>query len=218
MVGSILLSTLALEGCYFFRKRKPGQAGPATSGVIGAPIGQKAGGVDSTLLASVHAITTDQPPAAVRPDPDVMVRRLLLQYREEGSVVAREIGRVEQYRLLLGGASEDFATKPQESYDATSLLAKLKVAEEVCRGLVAPNSTEHPGWETILPASVDDTSSNIVFLVQRIIGIPTSQISDETVSDLGQILDTARENGRYTENSYIPVCAALVIDANALLL
>lgn len=207
-----------MDGCYFFRKRKSGKHNDDPSGVIGAPIGQRAGGVDNTLLSSVYAISTDQPPAAVRPDPDTVVRRLLLQYRAEGTVVAREIGRVEQYRLLLGGASEDFATKPQESYDATSLLADLKVAEEVCRGLVAPSSSDHPGWSTILPAGPSETSANIQFLIQRILGIPTANIDNDRLTSLGQILDSAREGGTYTLNSYIPVCASLVIDADALFL
>ena len=58
------------------------------------PPGDKAGGMDEAALARVRAIATDKPPAAIRPDPDLYVRRLLRQYRDEGPLVAREIGRV----------------------------------------------------------------------------------------------------------------------------
>lgn len=205
----------SLASCYFFRKRDTG--GEETSGLAVDSIGNRAGGLDREALDRVHAIATDYSPAALRPDPDLVVRQLLLQYRDEGSTVARQIGEVESYRLLLGGANEDFSVAPQESYDATSLLANLKVAEEICEGLVAPTAREHPGWESILPAVPSDTSTNLAFLAQRILGLPLSHVGDDVIGSLDSILNTALDNGQITERSYIPVCATLVLDARALL-
>ncbi len=211
--------SVAESGCYFFRKRKTGSHANNSDipSILSKPLGSRAGGVNEQALAALHAIDTTHAPASVRPDPDVFVRRLLLQYRPSGATLAREIGRVEQYRLLLGGASEDFVTKPSLTYDATSLLANLKVAEELCQGLVAPDAIKHPGWDSILPKSVADSDGNIRFLAQRLIGIPSSEIADATVVKLRGILDTAKVGGSYTAASYVPVCTTLVVDAQALL-
>ena len=179
--------------------------------------GGKAGEMDASLLASVHSNTSQRAPAAIRPDPDTYIRALLRQYREEGPLIARDIGRVEDYRPLLGGANEDFSKAPQESYDATSLLAVQKVSEEICRSLIAPGS-DHPGWNTILPAPAAEATANIRFLAQRFIGLPSSQISAEALAALESILNDARSNGQITLDSYIPVCVALSVDAEALLL
>lgn len=216
-IFSLILSTLS--SCYFFRKRKPGEDTSTSSGVVGESLGVRAGGVDQDALATVHAITSSYAPAAIRPDPDMLVRNILLEYREQGSVVAREIGRVESYRMLLGGASQDFTITPQETYDATSLLAKLKVAEEICEGLVAPDSDQHPGWTTILPSDPTSTSENILFLAQRFKGVPSSNIDTATQESLAAILSTATEDdGSYSNESYIPVCATLILDAESMLL
>ncbi len=212
------LLILQLEGCYFFRKKSTGtQAQSVAAGaVIGQSIGSRAGGANEQALQEVYGVNSDIPPAAIRPDPDTVVRNLLLQYREQGATVAREIGRVEQYRLLLGGATEDFSKPPQDTYDATSLLAIYQVAEEVCVGLIAPDS-RHPGWETILPYSAAEVRGNISFLTQRITGQPSEKISNETLSGLEEILDAQRQ-GSVRLTDYVPVCAALVVDAEALLL
>lgn len=216
----LALVSQTLSACYVFKKRSvsEGTKQASVAEVLGASLGEKAGELNENALAEVHAITTTHAPAGVRPDPDTFVRQLLLQYRQQGSVVAREIGRVEQYRMLLGGASNNFAIVPQESYDATSLLAELKVAEEVCEGLVSPDSRQHAGWKSILPAAAVDTGANITFLAQRLIGLPSSNITAEALSQLNAILQTALVNGQITNASYIPVCATLLIDAEALLL
>ncbi|MCX6128445.1 MAG: hypothetical protein NTX25_05190, partial [Proteobacteria bacterium] len=172
VLAIFILQTIA--GCYVFRKKSvkdSSRQGSATA-LLGSSLGEKAGEINTEALQSVYAVTTSHAPAGVRPDPDTFVRELLLQYREQGAVVAREIGRVEQYRMLLGGANNNFSIVPQESYDATSLLAELKVSEEVCRGLVDPDKNLQSGWESILPADPSDTSSNIHFLAQRLTGIP----------------------------------------------
>lgn len=179
--------------------------------------GGRAGGLDEALLTAVHSVATEQPPAAIRPDPDTHIRILLRQYREEGSVIAQEIGRVEDYRALLGGASEDFSKAPQLTYDSTSLLAVQKVAEDVCEGLVAPTS-RHSGWETILPAAPEETDANLKFLAQRLIGLPSNEIGSSVIAALDEILRLSLEEGEVTLRSYIPVCVALSIDAEALLL
>lgn len=212
----VVLSGL-LQSCFFFKKRSTDDDNGDGS-VIGAPLGNRAGGAIPERLSEIYGITSPYAPAAVRPDPDTMVRQLLLQYREPSATVAREIGRVEKFRLLLGGASEDFSTQPQESYDATSLLATMKVAEEVCAGLVAPDPNIHGNWTSILPAGPTDVASNVRFLIQRITGMPSSQIAAGAQSALSDLAAKAKVNGSYTNASYVPVCAALIIDAEALLL
>ena len=220
IVSNLILFGLVcqiLSGCYFFRKRSPGVEA-TTSGVVGESLGAKAGSVDEEALALVHAISSSYPAAGIRPDPDVMVRNLLLEYRDRGSTVAREIGRVEAYRLLLGGANQDFTIVPQDTYDATSLLAKLKVAEEICMGLVAPDEDLHPDWDSILPAGPEDSATNVLYLAQRFQGKPSSAVSAETIQSLNSILETGRSEGSLSESSYIPVCATLILDADFLLL
>lgn len=226
---ALLVVCQMLSACYIFNffQKKAGDddsGGDVFSGVIlGQTLGEKAGGLDEAALAAVYGVATSHPPAALRPDPDLFVRRLLLEYRDEGATVARQIGEVEQFRLLLGGASEDFAKMPQESYDATSLLAVHKVAEEVCRGLVAPNPWEHPGWSTILPYGGDQEADNIAWLAQRILGKPSTGIASEKLTALQAIMDA--EEPFVTQNwwadgnvyvKYIPVCATLALDAEAL--
>ena len=178
----------------------------------------KAGSLDETAVDSLRGLTSLLPPAAVRPDPDLFVRRLLRQYRADGTLLAREIGRVEDYRLLLGGATENFSTVPQETYDSTSLLASQTVAAEICAGLVAPNSYTHPGWNTILPNDVADVSGNVLFLAQRIIGIPTQRLSNSALQALQQMVGLSAVQNVITLESYIPACIALTSDAEALLL
>lgn len=214
----IVMLCLSLSSCYFFRKRKTGAESGAEASTLGGGLGGRAGGANAAQLEAIRAISSDHPPAGIRPDPDVFVRRLLLQYRSEGSTVARQIGQVESYRLLLGGASEDFSVTPQESYDATSLLAKFKVAEEICRGLVDPNATEHPGWQTILPKPASQSAENISFLAQRFLGIPSSEVSSSVLSSLSDILTAGSQGGEVSNSSYVLVCTGLLLDAESLLL
>jgi len=228
-ISVILLLTQIMSGCYFFnffdKKHSSSQdeTDVYTGTVIGQSLGEKAGGPDEAALASIRAIATEHAPAAIRPDPDLFVRRLLLQYRSEGATVARQIGTVERFRMLLGGATEDFAQMPQETYDATSLLAVFKVAEEVCRGLVAPNSSEHEGWSTILPYGADQETENITWLAQRITGTPSWDISAEAIEQLQAIMEA--EEPHIAENwwargnpyvKYIPACATLALDAESM--
>ena len=88
--------------------------------MIGQTLGNQAGGAIDSELSNLYAMTTSHLPAAIRPDPDIYVRNLLLQYRPKGATLAQEIGQVEQFRLLMGGAPEDFAKAPATEYDATS--------------------------------------------------------------------------------------------------
>jgi hypothetical protein len=214
--------SLGLQGCFIFdffgRKGGGSGGGGAVSGVLGQPLGSQAGGKDDAALAALYAVTTDVAPAAVRPDPDLMVRRLLRQFRPEGTTVARETGRVENFRLLLGGASEDFQTAPAETYDATSLLATLKVAEEICTGLVAPTSWQHPGWSTILPAAPRDLDTNLRWLAQRMTGVPSGKIADDSIASLRAITEDTADGDPLAHEHYVPACATLAVDAASLLL
>lgn len=181
-------------------------------------LGAKAFGADETILTTVRDVTTSIAPAAVRPDPDLYAKRLLKQYRSDGVVMAREIGGTEPFRALLGGASEDFKTSPQETYDATSLLANQKVAEDVCEALVAPNSSEHPGWQTVLPGAAREVDANLKFLAQRFLGKPSSDISQDVIDALTEIVNTAANGAQVSFTHYIPACVMLSMDAEALLL
>ena len=219
-----------LSGCYimdFFDSDKSSKGG-STSAVMGTvtgtPLGKKAGGVNEEALEEVYAISAVHAPAAVRPDPDLYVRNLLKSYRDESVVLARQVGRVENYRLLLGGASEDFSKTPQTDYDATSLLAVYKVAQEVCIGLVAPNWWVHKGWETILPNAASAEAKNILWLAQRFLGKSSADISQDKLNSLQTILDSEEAYlvdewwGSHEYAKYVPVCATLAIDAEALYL
>lgn len=222
----LLFVSLSLSGCYifnFFNKDDSSSSSSATfSGTVaGQPLGSRAGGVNSAALALVHAEETEYAPAAIRPDPDTYIRQLLRQYRAPGATIARQIGNIASYRLLLGGATEDFNKQPQDSYDATSLLTTFAVAQEVCIGLVSPNAWNHEGWETILPYSASDEDGNIRWLAQRFIGKKTSDIDEEKITSLKAILAAEESYVNYSSGNYdkyIPVCAALAMDAEALFL
>ena len=221
-----------LSGCYvldFFQKkqndRSPASEGLFAGVVVGTPLGPRAGSLDEALLVSVHAVPASHPPAAIRPDPDVYIRRLLLQYRQEGVVVARQIGAIEPFRLLLGGATQDFSKVPQEEYDATSLLAVFKVAEEVCKALVAPIKDAHPGWTTILPYAPENVNANLSWLAQRFIGLPIQMIDPSVVPAIVNIMNLegpALANTSWALSNpyavYVPACATLALDAEALYL
>lgn len=211
-----------LQSCYllnfFNRKHNADEGGGDASEVLGDNLGAKAGGRDEAALASVYAVPSVKSPAAVRPDPDVFARRLLRQFRAEGTTLARVIGDVENYRVLLGGATLDFSTAPANGYDATSVLATMKVAEEICKALVSPNSWQHPGWSTILPNPVTDVRSNLVFLVQRISGIKSSEVSEQKISQLELILTNAQGSDDLSAEAYVDPCTAVVLDAQAMLM
>lgn len=219
----MLTIVMTLQSCYFVdffrRSRDAGESGEGNSSdVLGDDLGAKAGGRNDAALASVYAVATTKAPAAVRPDPDLLARRLLRQFRSEGTTLARSIGEVENYRQLLGGASIDFATAPATGYDATSVLAAMKVAEEICRALVAPSDWEHPGWQTILPAAVTDVRTNLVFLAQRITGVSSNDLSSAKIDQLETIFDNANTDGQVTADDYVSPCTAVVLDAQAMLM
>lgn len=208
---------LALAGCGRKSKSKAAAASGGAGDLSG--LGARAGSADEVRLGTVYGLTENvYAPSGVRPDPDLFVRRMLRQFRAEGSTIAQEIGRVENYRLLLGGASEDFRTTPQEGYDATSLLALQTVAEEVCRGLVNPTGWEHPGWNTILPSPPAEIDANLHFLAKNILGVPASKVDETRLAPLRAMVNLAAVSGQITNASYIPACAALSLDAEALLL
>jgi len=217
ILALLLVAELLATGCYFFRKKKAGGSG--SNAVMSTVVtGPRASAVNRTLLDEIHAVRTEHAPAAIRPDPDVFVRRLLLEYRKEGATVARQIGLVENYRLLLGGASDDFITSPQEGYDATSLLAKLKVGELICEGLVDPSGGAHGNWTSILPHDVAEREANIRFLIQRLTGLPSPDIPEEKFASLLNILESqVSMEGKLDFSSYVVVCATLIIDSESLL-
>ncbi len=215
-----LALTVSVSGCFVIEKDKTSSGGKsgATGEVLGASLGDHAGVENPPALDAIHAMATTHAPAPVRPDPDLIVRQTLLQYRDTGSTVAREIGRVEQFRMLLGGANATFTVAPQEGYDSTSILAQLKVAEELCKSLVNPNGNDQPGWSSILVADPSDTDTNVKFLMQRMLGIPAARIDATSVADLKSIIDDAKVKGKITRASYVPACATLMLDAEGLLL
>ncbi|MES2746650.1 MAG: hypothetical protein V4655_14550 [Bdellovibrionota bacterium] len=219
-LSALVVLSLMGTGCSFFEKTESKSGGKqgAGSGVLGASLGAPASGEDAEQLTALYGVATTHAPAPVRPDPDLIVRNLLLQYRESGSTVAREIGRVEEFRMLLGGANVTFTVTPQETYDSTSLLAEMKVAGEICRSLINPSSNDHPGWATILPAEPTKLSENLSFLAQRFLGVPTDRIDPVSLETLTTIVNASKKDGAIKLESYIPACVTLVLDAEALLL
>ena len=213
-IATAALAVLA-EGCYFLQERKfPLKEAASSDAVLGLPLGEKAGGPDENGLQELYLLKTAIPPAALRPDPDLYARQRLREYRAEGKTIAKLIGDIEPYRPLLGGASEDFRTVPAETYDATSLLAVGKVAENICRALVDPNASEHPGWGTILPYDPTDFRGNLRVLAQKITGMPAAEVSDATLDALQDLMDA---DGLKGTAAYVTPCVALLIDANSLL-
>lgn len=212
----------------FFSGRSGGSGGSSSASsnvpdVIGQALPGRANEFDRALLDSAHGVTSIYPPAAIRPDADTYARNLLLQYRDKGDTVARVIGDTEGYRLLLGGASIDFQKTPQTEYDATSLLANLTVAGEICTALVAPEPWAHPGWQTVLPYDVQDLEANLNFLTQRFLGISTADISETKIDSLKNLVNTHKEaseiaNMSYQFEDYVPACIALALDVESLLL
>lgn len=221
---SLLLVSLTLSGCYvvnFFNlKGRGGATQDSDTEVLGDDLGEKAGGRDDEALASVYSVSAVNYPAAVRPDPDLLARRLLRQFRPEGTTLARVIGEVENFRGLLGGASADFATAPASGYDATSVLTVMKVAEDVCLALVAPNSWQHPGWQTILPSPASDVATNLQFLLQRFTGVASDAIPSTKIDRLKALYDqsVATEADNSALDHYVAPCTAVVLDAQAMLM
>lgn len=214
----LLLALIAtgLQSCYFFKPKKVSQASPSGS-IQGPAIAKASTGPDEAALASLALVTHEVAPAPVRPNPDAFARQLLLMFRSEGTGIAKQIGRVENYRMLLGGASDDFTTEVQATYDATSLLANLKVVEEVCTGLVDPSRNIHGDWQTILPADTSDVDTNIRFLYTRLMGVPSSAVPAADISDLTGILNQAATSaGNYDHEHYVSVCSAILLNAQML--
>ncbi|NBW81042.1 hypothetical protein EBR21_04740 [bacterium] len=178
----------------------------------------KAGGEDPVGLARVHAESFSSAPAAIRPDPDLYARRLLKQFRPDGNTMARQLGLVEQYRLMLGGASDDFRTVPQDTYDATSLLTLQKVAQEICTALVAPNSWSQPGWSTILPEPPARIEANIRSLMKKFLGVSENSLDSSAVAELIDMVNAEAVKGVIANESYVTACTAIAMDAEALLL
>lgn len=213
-------------GCSFFDaflkgkspKRQDATAQLELGAVIGESLGPKAYGPDEAELNNLYAITTAHSPAPIRPDADVHFRRLLLQFRSEGTQVARLIGEIEAYRDLLGGANQDFSKKPLEDYDATSLLAIMKASELICEALVAPTPEKHGTWETILPNDASQVTANITFLYQRFSGNLSASLTSDDLASLTGIFKSWSPSGIYDANSYVPVCVALSVDGEVLFL
>jgi hypothetical protein len=213
-------------GCSFFDsflkgkspKRQDASAQLELGAVIGESLGPKAYGPDEAELNNLYAITTSHSPAPIRPDADVHFRRLLLQFRSEGTQVARLIGEIEAYRDLLGGANQDFSKKPLEDYDATSLLAIMKASELVCEALVAPTPEKHGNWETILPHDASQVTPNITFLYQRFSGNLSASLTSDDLASLTGIFKSWSPSGIYDAGRYIPVCVALSVDGEVLFL
>ena len=209
-------TTLTFIQCQGFKKKSKDSSSGGPLDL--EPLGPRAGSQIPLALSLVHATSAGAPPALVRPDPDYVVRRLIRQFRPESAVVAQEIGRIEGYRALLGGASADFATPPQETYDATALLALQTVALSVCRGLVAPSPRQHPGWSTILPAPPSQVLANVTFLATTIQGLPASHMDAPLLAGAVDLVNMSLENNTIGYSSYIPACASMVLSAQGLTL
>lgn len=179
---------------------------------------EKAGEADTSALAQVHAEAFASAPAPIRPDPDLYARRLLRQFRSDGNTLARQLGLVEQYRLMLGGATDDFRTVPQDSYDATSLLTLQAVAQEICIALVAPDPSVHFGWQSVLPEVPENVTANVRWLMRKMHAVPDASLSGSAVGELVEMVQADAVKGVIVAASYITACTAMAMDAEALLL
>lgn len=212
-----MAASLLLNSCYFFMPKKI-KSTNSSEAFSGETLGNKASSgpivADIEALALVnHAVA----PAPVRPDPDQYAKLLLLMFHSNDVGVARQLGRVEQYRLLLGGATEDFSTMPQNTYDATSLLAKMKVVEDICSSLINPVSWIHGDWQSILPYQASETDQNISFLSSRLLGTTTSDLSSEDLAILNEILVLGKNtDDEFSVEHYVPVCSAILMNSEIL--
>ena len=206
----------------FFRRKRGQNENSASDDiqgeVLGDTLGAKAGLRNQTLLTALWAVNASHAPAAVRPDPDLLARRMLRQFRTEGTTLARTIGAVENYRSLLGGAPQDFLTFPADGYDATSVLANMKVAEQLCSSLVAPSSWQHPGWNTILPYALSSKRENLTWMLQRMTGVSSTKFTTATIDSLVTILDKNNGDADLGSEDYVAPCMAVMIDAQSLFL
>ncbi len=225
-IGILLILSSLLHGCYFYEffAKKPDDDASFTDDVqdvLGISLGPKAGSLklDQDALNQVYNVTTSIPPAAIRPDPDLFPRLMLRQFRTEGTTLARSIGRIEKLKQLHGGATTDFATAPSETYDATSVLAQFKIAEQLCQALVSPLPWQEIGWSTILPNPAGQVRENLRYLAQRFTGLPLSQISDTQLIALEQIYQSNSQtiNIQTGFENYIAPCTALAVDAHSML-
>lgn len=200
------------QGCWLFKSRSDGDgSGSEVAAVLGGSLGSRAKDADESWLDSLRQIDAAAPPAPIRLDPDLHGRRLLRRFRPEGLAIAQAVSTIEAFRPLLGGASVDFKTTPQESFDATSLLAHRKVMESLCESLVAPSQS---GWQTILPAPISDSDTNLDYLAVQILGLPEDRIAAESREVARSVLGPESEGLR----RYILPCVALALDAEALFL
>jgi len=216
-VFTVVILFFTLNSCRFFGFKGKKSSLSSYSQFDSLPF-ERAGGYKSDLLDGVHALTSNIPAAPVRPDPDLFGRRLLRQFRSEDSTLSRAISSIEDYKSLLGGASIDFRVAPQESYDATSILAIQRVSEILCQALVAPTAWAQPGWGSILEFGAHDKQKNIVSLFTRLTGKPESDLTADKSAQLQAILEMETTNGKMTDASYTGVCVAILSDTESLLL
>lgn len=222
----LMILGIILQSCYFVDYFNPNAQEEAQNenarkqapSVIGNSLGNRAGNAIQSALDAVYQITSKHPPASLRPDPDMYPRRLLLRFRTEGVDVARELGLLEDYRSLLGGASIDFQTPPQTEYDATSYLASLNLAQRICTSLINPNTSNYPTWQSILPHPPEEKDLNIKYLAGKLLGIPGEKVPQEKIDQLKNLLERDEDTNTLVRSSYIPVCTALTLDAEGLLL
>jgi len=209
-----LSAALNVSGCKLKRTLIEESAAPSLDEI---PF-SKAGTEITGALAQVHSSSLVSAPAGVRPDPDLFARRLLKLFRSDGNTFARQLGQIEEYRLMLGGASDAFRTVPQSGYDSTSLLTLQKVAQLICVSVVAPSPSLHPGWESVLPNPPSEVELNIRFLMSRMLGLKESALNASSVAELSELVTAFSDSGVVTNESYVNACTALSLDGEALLL
>lgn len=214
VIGLFVFGALGSSGCQL--KRRLVEA-PEENTLDAIPFA-KAGSEVENSLNDLRANAFQSAPAAVRPDPDLFARRLLKQFRPDGNTMARQLGKIEQFRLMLGGATDDFRTVPQNGYDSTSLLTLQKVAHLICTSLVDPDPSEHPGWENVLPNASSEIALNIKFLMSKILGLSESSLNPTSVSELSDMVTELKASGLDVTESYVYACTAIALDGEALLL
>ncbi len=168
-------------------------------------LGDKALGAQDFYLQQIRNTPAALAPALIRPDPDLVMKNLLKSMTPSNLKLAKQLGIVEKYRLLLGGAPEDLSTLPQSNYDSTSLITIQALSSIVCTYILNNNSFT---W------SAKDSNTGVSYLAQRITGLSSN--SDEFQQNLSAWKGLVTTTKSYSD--YSSLCTTLMMDPYTLYL
>jgi hypothetical protein len=169
-------------------------------------LGDKALGAQDFYLQQIRSTSASLAPALIRPDPDLVMKNLLKSMTPNNLKLSKQLGVVEKYRLLLGGAPEDLSTSPQFNYDSTSLITIQSLSSTVCSYILSNSSFT---W------SAKDSQIGVSYLAQRITGLSSNSGEfQENISSWQALVPTTPNS--YSE--YSNLCMTLMMDPYTLYL